>query len=1409
MKKNFLTTFLFSILAICQSFSQTSVKSGFTFSFDKVIEPSSSISQSFKNFEELSPSNNGGLNIPISLYNISALSGAGLPVSINYNATGIKVNQKSTDIGLGWNLNAGGSVQREVRGYPDDMFAVLVNVEAQRNIINPPNIYGEDHRFFTAVGYDYSHVYRDYLTSAIGKRELYKFNGLGFVDTKPDMFTVNLPNKSIRFIIKEGQAIPLEETDVEISIYRGEGRNETFWEISDDLILPTSYLRTNDQFTNGNGTFKFILTDLGIQWWKLTKSITPGDVNGIEEWEQQNNAIPKTIIRFPGEIKMFVVRDVDGTVYTLGTIQEAISDSRSTQGTWAQTVSGWQQDYPSSSYHGISRTVAPYRYSSSWDLSYICYPNSNETITFEYDQYYEINSSSNQNLNRSISYGDPNGAYQAAKLINTFSYQLLKYNRLKKIKWNNGYIDFNYSSTDRQDISNVLPFFKTGLDMNLRKEFDKNGNAFTKYANVSFSNGNVYSFCDEAFNIAVFYDRKVPAYLGNSDFSLWYKTIPGGSLRVSEQVQSAILELIDPNIPFKRNALEEILVNQNDNKQVRKITFHQSYFGKLSGSFDEKRLKLDKIAIQGSDLSKPEETKFEYDRPNEMPSVSSLEQDYWGYFNNNNALNLLPNIYYYPTRNIQTQYNGQVSILPYKYSQNTLGLGHVGSQNQNYYVLAPQQGTDVNGHYYKGYNRMADPNSMQIGMLIKVTYPTSGSRVFTYEPNEFKDYDNNVIQGGGLRTKKIETYGNGSIEAQLITTYNYINGKLIELPVFGYVNSLKLSDLGLSDWKEVLSTLFGGNHQHKVEALLTISSHPLNQFNNQTIGYDKVEIMSKKGKLVTSYLNPISYLDYTEVDNPYITNVSNYLFTLPYSETVGQESNYFPIKGLNPASPLPNYDWKIGLPLSTDVYMVDGTLAERTDYYYEIRRVNQHKGVSSATVASNSTQTQYNNVVSVPSTFKSAIYQELSHWLINTEQRKKVYENGQYNHYITRTEFGSTNHHMATKTTKIESNGTHINFYFKYPQDYDNKEVINPILYPDITPIGQLDKLNLVNRPIETVLTKTINGNEKVYDIKLMKYDYTLTGPTYSASLPIYDTDCTGELKVYPSKILKYIGGLKDYSTYIESSISSTGIFDYLVTDFESEATVEEVNDFGFPDEINKPLENKKIIHSFDYIPKTVQLDRELDGNLITTVQKTDFTKKAESIHSSLSQDDLSSSTSFEGLDREDWVYYTSAIVERKSPLANAHPGFSGNRCYQLNLANITYSGPSSSQNCILTFLTTSSNTNDFHFQGANITSHTVSSNNYFGYFLHTIKLSGVTTFTIIDNRPSNNNSYFFIDDLRLYSDEVYMVNTTVQPLIGITSKTDVNDQRQLFEYDEHHRLYIRRDNDGNIVESFKYNFKN
>ncbi|WP_289658950.1 hypothetical protein [Flavobacterium panacagri] len=120
----------------------------------------------------------GKIRISIPLYTIKTKE-LTVPIDMNYNSAGIQLDELASWVGLGWNLNAGGTVVRNVKGIPDTGNAVA-------DIVNLP---------FTAVGYDTLF----YQCNPYWAGKAY--------DTAYDEFIVNAPGLSGTFYFVNNQAV--------------------------------------------------------------------------------------------------------------------------------------------------------------------------------------------------------------------------------------------------------------------------------------------------------------------------------------------------------------------------------------------------------------------------------------------------------------------------------------------------------------------------------------------------------------------------------------------------------------------------------------------------------------------------------------------------------------------------------------------------------------------------------------------------------------------------------------------------------------------------------------------------------------------------------------------------------------------------------------------------------------------------------------------------------------------------------------------------------------------------------------------------------------------------------------------------------------------------------------------------
>lgn len=150
-----------------------------------------------------------------------------LPISLSYHASGIKVNQEATWVGLGWDLMAGGCINRLVSGEYDENISSSVSWEDRKGLFDE---------------YSGSEPCSDIICGYIqGGREGYwtpfMLSELSRKKYEPDIFTANFCGHSLQFYIHPHSQEPIiigkESGNYIIKKYPENGRIRE-WSITDN-----------------------------------------------------------------------------------------------------------------------------------------------------------------------------------------------------------------------------------------------------------------------------------------------------------------------------------------------------------------------------------------------------------------------------------------------------------------------------------------------------------------------------------------------------------------------------------------------------------------------------------------------------------------------------------------------------------------------------------------------------------------------------------------------------------------------------------------------------------------------------------------------------------------------------------------------------------------------------------------------------------------------------------------------------------------------------------------------------------------------------------------------------------------------------------------------------------------------
>lgn len=297
--------YILTVLNIFKSYSQE------RFIPLQEIEPPTSIGE-FQNYEGSSVSHFKGIvDIKVPIYSIEQ-DGVSVPIELNYYSKGIQVNQEASWVGLGWNLNFSSITQKvndedDLGRYEDGGFyysyllphpgftSPFLKTLLFKSIHNSSLTYGsyslssdnektEDMDYYISTDKDipldgelYSTEGIHFPTSLYPIPDIFAPVGYG-VDTEPDIFTVNLFGKSIKFFFN------FENNNLEIlneKLYKIEydDVNEEFTVTSPEEIKYIFGLKVDQGYASSSPSFDNAISSSSsfnpFKEWLITKIVTP------------------------------------------------------------------------------------------------------------------------------------------------------------------------------------------------------------------------------------------------------------------------------------------------------------------------------------------------------------------------------------------------------------------------------------------------------------------------------------------------------------------------------------------------------------------------------------------------------------------------------------------------------------------------------------------------------------------------------------------------------------------------------------------------------------------------------------------------------------------------------------------------------------------------------------------------------------------------------------------------------------------------------------------------------------------------------------------------------------------------------------------------------------------------------
>ncbi len=246
--KRYLSLLIIALLNLTAVAQETGDQAPNKTDLPTIMPPSPTVTALMR-FEEVPVSNYTGIpDISIPLFSTATLSSdINLDISLKYHPAGVAVEEKASDIGLGWSLFAGGTISRTVNGLPDEILdypgvATKTKVGIYQNQTSSPQFDNKYYEFLNVTDNFGSNL--SYDQKELRKEFLFEAHEKGIYDTNHDLWQFNFMGHSGRFYIEKNTSTGLLEVkaldNYNLKIINNYGN-------ADNLYTPTSFIIYDDK----------------------------------------------------------------------------------------------------------------------------------------------------------------------------------------------------------------------------------------------------------------------------------------------------------------------------------------------------------------------------------------------------------------------------------------------------------------------------------------------------------------------------------------------------------------------------------------------------------------------------------------------------------------------------------------------------------------------------------------------------------------------------------------------------------------------------------------------------------------------------------------------------------------------------------------------------------------------------------------------------------------------------------------------------------------------------------------------------------------------------------------------------------------------------------------------------------